>query len=198
MQRQGDEVHIETDEARGGSTPHIVRYVLVIGLFLAIAALSLIWITGALNSNPPNGGSGTINSGLERFVEAQHGVYPQALAELRQGEKRSHWMWFVFPQLAGLGHSEMARAYALADLIEARAYLAHPLLGPRLRESTAAMLAWAGRRSAERVLGLVDALKVRSSMTLFEAAAREIEPFGSALDALYHSVRDPLTLSLLR
>ena len=108
---------------------------------------------------------------LERFVAAQDGVIDRALAELVAGAKTSHWMWFVFPQIAGLGHSEMARRYAIADLAEARAYLAHPVLGPRLAAATEAMLGWAGRRSAETMLGGIDAIKLRSSMTLFEAAA---------------------------
>jgi uncharacterized protein (DUF1810 family) len=132
---------------------------------------------------------------LERFVEAQAGVYPQALAELRRGRKESHWMWFVFPQLAGLGRSAMAQRYAIASAGEARAYLAHPLLGPRLRESAEAVLAHPTRR-AEEIFGGIDAVKFRSSMTLFEAAG-EAEPFGSALDAFYGGVRDPATLALI-
>src|SRR5690606_23731357 len=119
---------------------------------------------------------------LERFVRAQDGVYPQALSELRAGDKQSHWMWFVFPQIAGLGRSSTARFYALADRAEAEAYLKHELLGPRLTECTGALLGWAGKRSAEAILGSIDALKFRSSMTLFEACAADPAPFARALD----------------
>ena len=135
-------------------------------------------------------------AGLERFVSAQHGIYAQALAELRAGAKRSHWMWFIFPQIAGLGQSETARFYAIADLAEAREYLGHPLLGPRLEECTGAMLAWAGRRSAETILGHIDALKFRSSMTLFEAAGSG-ESCSRALDAFCAGIPDTRTLDLL-
>lgn len=106
---------------------------------------------------------------LERFVTAQAGVYPAALAELRAGEKRSHWMWFVFPQIAGLGRSAMAAAYAIGSIEEARAYLAHPVLGPRYLECVGALLAHRGR-SAAAIMGSVDAMKLRSSLTLFAAA----------------------------
>lgn len=135
---------------------------------------------------------------LERFVTAQRDIYPQALAELAQGRKTSHWMWFVFPQIAGLGHSPMAVRYAIRDVSEARDYLAHPVLGPRLRESSEAMLAHAGT-PAEAILGGVDAVKFRSSMTLFEAAAggdaRAL--FADCLDAFYDGERDPETLRRL-
>lgn len=134
--------------------------------------------------------------GLARFVEAQRPIYQQALGELRAGDKRSHWMWFIFPQIAGLGRSPTAQLYAIADGAEARAYLAHPVLGQRLRECTDAMLGWAGRRSAEAILGPVDALKFRSSMTLFEAAGGGAR-FGEALDAFYGGERDRLTLERL-
>ena len=137
---------------------------------------------------------------LERFVTAQDagGTFDRALAELRAGAKVSHWMWFVFPQLAGLGTSPTARHYALADTAAARAYLAHPLLGPRLAQATEAMLGWAGRRSAQSVLGPVDALKFASSITLFEHVAdSSASDFGRALDAFYDGRRDGRTLSLL-
>ena len=138
-------------------------------------------------------------SGLERFVEAQRAAYDQALAEITAGVKRSHWMWFVFPQIAGLGRSPMARLYAIGDAVEAGAYLAHPLLGARLRECTAAMLGWAGRRSAEAVLGPIDAVKFASSMTLFDAVAETPDnPFAHALAAFRHGERDPLTLERLQ
>ena len=107
--------------------------------------------------------------GLERFVAAQDPVWPRVKAELAAGAKRSHWMWFVFPQIAGLGTSAMSVRYALASVAEARGYLAHPVLGARLREATDLMLGHAGR-PAETVLGGIDAVKFRSSMTLFEAA----------------------------
>lgn len=106
---------------------------------------------------------------LERFVTAQAGVYPAALAELRAGRKRSHWMWFVFPQIAGLGRSAMAATYAIGSVEEARAYLAHPVLGPRYLECVEALLMHRGR-SAEAIMGAVDAMKLRSSLTLFAAA----------------------------
>lgn len=106
---------------------------------------------------------------LECFVAAQAGVYPIALTELVAGEKRSHWMWFVFPQIAGLGHSAMARAYAIRSLEEAQAYLAHPVLGARYLECVEALLGHR-ERSVEAIMGAVDAMKLRSSLTLFAAA----------------------------
>lgn len=108
---------------------------------------------------------------LERYVEAQDrgGAYERALAELRAGRKRGHWIWFVFPQIAGLGMSAMSRQYAISSVAEARAYLAHPVLGPRLRECAQIVAGTAGR-SAQQVFGPVDAMKLRSSMTLFAAA----------------------------
>jgi uncharacterized protein (DUF1810 family) len=133
---------------------------------------------------------------LERFVTAQEGSYERALGELRHGRKEGHWMWFVFPQVAGLGHSAMAQYYAIACADEARAYLAHPLLGPRLRECAAAALAHRGR-SAETIMGPVDAIKLRSSLTLFEAVADAPEVFAEALDALYDGERDGATLRRL-
>lgn len=136
---------------------------------------------------------------LKRFVEAQQSVFPHALAELREGRKRSHWMWFVFPQIAGLGRSDMARFYAIADLTEARVFLAHPVLGPRLAEATDAVLAHAGRLSAEALLDSIDAIKLRSSMTLFEAAAEgeTRSRFAAVLDGFYDGERDPETLQRL-
>jgi uncharacterized protein (DUF1810 family) len=136
--------------------------------------------------------------GLERFVEAQRPIYDQALGEIVAGAKRSHWMWFVFPQIAGLGHSPTARRYAIRDAVEARSYLGHPLLGTRLHECTAAMLGWAGRRSAEAILGPIDTMKFASSMTLFDAVADAADnPFAEALAAFFHGERDPLTLERL-
>lgn len=132
---------------------------------------------------------------LERFVTAQEGVFPRALAELRAGAKRSHWMWFVFPQIAGLGSSATARTYAIRDAAEARAYLAHPLLGPRLIEATAAIVA--ARGSAEAILGGVDAMKLGSSMTLFAAVADDPAPFDAALARFFVGERDTATLARL-
>ena len=133
---------------------------------------------------------------LARFVAAQEDIYKQALAELRAGRKQSHWMWFVFPQIAGLGHSPMAVRYAIGSADEARAYLAHPVLGPRLHEGVAAMLAHKGARP-EAILGGIDALKFRSSLTLFEAVADDPASFAAALDAFYDGGRDQRTLELL-
>jgi uncharacterized protein (DUF1810 family) len=133
---------------------------------------------------------------LARFVAAQAGVYERALAELRRGRKESHWMWFVFPQIAGLGSSPTARLYAIASADEARAFLAHPLLGARLRDCTAAILTHR-ERGAEAIFGAVDAMKLRSSMTLFEAVADDPAPFAAALGAFHGGERDAATLRLL-
>ncbi len=133
---------------------------------------------------------------LQRFVDAQQGVYPQALAELRAGAKASHWMWFVFPQLRGLGASAMAQHYGLAGLAEAQAYWQHPLLGPRLAQCTQAMLALDGR-SARQVLGTPDDLKFRSCMTLFMQAVPDAPMFRQALERYFDGQPDPLTLARL-
>jgi uncharacterized protein (DUF1810 family) len=135
-------------------------------------------------------------SDLGRFVGAQDGVYDQALAELTAGSKRSHWMWFVFPQIAGLGRTATAQKYAIADLAEARAYLAHPVLGPRLTECAQALLRVQGR-TAEQILGTPDDLKLRSSMTLFAHAADDPAVFRAVLDRYYGGEDDPLTLQRL-
>ncbi|MDP8912467.1 MAG: DUF1810 domain-containing protein [Pseudomonadota bacterium] len=133
---------------------------------------------------------------LDRFVEAQAPVYAQALTELRSGRKQSHWMWFVFPQLKGLGRSATAQHYGISSAAEARSYLAHELLGPRLIECTEAVLAHQGRQ-AEAIFGPVDAMKFHSSMTLFEAAAGDREAFALALRHFYGGRRDEATLRLL-
>ena len=136
---------------------------------------------------------------LERFVTAQdlHGTYDDAVTELRNGRKTSHWMWFVFPQIAGLGRSPVARQYAISSLDEARAYLRHPVLGPRLAEC-AAILAQAAGRSAEQIFGGLDALKLRSSMTLFLRAAPATEPvYGQVLSQYFGGIPDPATDELL-
>lgn len=133
---------------------------------------------------------------LSRFVDAQQDSYADALAELRRGHKTSHWMWFVFPQIAGLGRSPTARFYALATPDEARAYLAHPVLGTRLAESITAVLSHR-HRTAEAIFGPVDAMKFRSSMTLFEAVAADPGPFARAVDRFYGGIRDVATLDIL-
>ena len=135
---------------------------------------------------------------LDRFVTAQdaHGTYDRAVAELRAGRKTRHWMWFVFPQIAGLGRSETARHFAIASLGEARDYVAHPVLGARLRECAELLLAHADQ-SAEAILGPTDAQKLRSSMTLFEHAAPDEPVFGRVLDAFAGGRRDDRTLDLL-
>jgi uncharacterized protein (DUF1810 family) len=133
---------------------------------------------------------------LERFADAQNETLGAALAELQAGLKQSHWMWFVFPQLAGLGHSPTSQFYAIASLDEARAYLANPQLGARLRASVEALLTWAGRKTAEQILGPLDAVKLRSSLTLFNRASPG-DLFGRALDAFFGGVEDDRTLALL-
>lgn len=137
---------------------------------------------------------------LERFVRAQAGVHERAVAELRTGRKYGHWMWFVFPQLSGLGSSATARRYAISGAYEARAYLAHPVLGPRLREASDAALS-AGvedpRLDAHRLMGTPDDLKLRSSATLFAAVADDPAPFRALLDRYYDGEDDPRTLAML-
>lgn len=138
---------------------------------------------------------------LARFVEAQAGCYSRVLGELAVGEKTTHWMWFIFPQLEGLGASATARRFGISGLGEARAYLAHPLLGRRLRECTRLVLA-VEERTAHEIFGSPDDLKLRSCLTLFAQAAasppaREDELFGEALAKYYRGEPDPLTLRLL-
>ncbi|HTW05031.1 MAG TPA: DUF1810 domain-containing protein [Streptosporangiaceae bacterium] len=135
---------------------------------------------------------------LNRFVAAQDagGTYQQAVAELRSGRKTSHWMWFVFPQVAGLGYSRVSQMYAISSLDEARAYLAHPVLGPRLVEC-AAIVAQTPDRTAEQVFGGVDALKLRSSATLFHRAAPQEPVFANVLDRFFDGSPDPATDQLI-
>ncbi|OBG86412.1 calpastatin [Mycobacterium sp. E802] len=133
---------------------------------------------------------------LARFVTAQDRVYSQVVGELRDGRKRSHWIWFVFPQLRGLGHSSTAHHYGIASVDEASAYLAHPTLGPRLREC-ARLVAQIDGRTAREVFGHPDDLKVRSSMTLFTAVTEDNADFESLLDKFYGGEPDPLTVELL-
>ena len=136
--------------------------------------------------------------GLERFRLAQDAdcTWERALGELRAGRKSSHWMWFVFPQIAGLGHSELSRRYAIASRAEAREYLADEVLGPRLREAAAALLAHEETDPA-RILGAVDALKLRSSMTLFLEADPSEAVFVEVLERFYGGLGDEATLRLL-
>ena len=133
---------------------------------------------------------------LARFVAAQEPVYARVVAELCDGRKQSHWMWFVFPQIAGLGSSPMASKFAISSRDEAKAYLEHPVLGPRLRECTRLVTAVPGR-SIEEILGYPDDLKFRSSMTLFAAVAADGADFTAALDRFYGGEGDAATLARL-
>ncbi|SFL36966.1 DUF1810 domain-containing protein [Geodermatophilus ruber] len=134
---------------------------------------------------------------LQRFVQAQDGgTYASALRELRAGAKRGHWMWFVFPQITGLGRSATAQRYAISGLPEARAYLDHPVLGPRLVEAARALLDL-GATDPVRVLGATDAMKLRSSMTLFAEAAPDEPVFGEVLDRCFGGERDTATITRL-
>jgi uncharacterized protein (DUF1810 family) len=134
----------------------------------------------------------SMTDGLDRFINAQDGVYDRALDELRRGRKTSHWMWFVFPQIAGLGSSATSQRYAISSLDEASAYLAHPVLGARLREC-AAVVAATPDRSAEQIFGGVDAQKLHSSMTLFHRAAPDEPVFAQVLDRYFAGTADPAT-----
>ena len=133
---------------------------------------------------------------LERFVEAQSGDYEQALSELRGGRKHGHWIWYVLPQLRGLGISSTSSYYGIGSLGEARAYLAHPVLGPRLRECVEAVALHEGL-SAEQIFGALDAMKFRSCLTLFAAADGRPSVFTQALDQFFDEERDPRTLELI-
>jgi uncharacterized protein (DUF1810 family) len=133
---------------------------------------------------------------LQRFVDAQAAVMPQVEAELRAGRKSSHWMWFVFPQMRGLGQSAMAQRYGIASLDEARAYLAHPVLGERLRDCCSLVLAAQG--SAHDIFGSPDDSKFRSSLTLFSRAAPQEPVFGDCLRKYYNGIEDTATLTLLK
>ena len=134
---------------------------------------------------------------LDRFVRAQEPIMSQVQNELRQGRKVTHWMWFVFPQIDGLGSSETARRYAITSLDEARAYLQHPVLGARLLECTQSVAALQGR-TAHQIFGFPDDRKFCSSMTLFELIAGADSAFSTALDKYYAGRRDPATLKLLQ
>ena len=129
---------------------------------------------------------------LERFVEAQEHVYDSVLTELRSGRKTGHWIWYIFPQIAGLGHSAMSQQYAITSLAEAIAYLAHPVLGARLRECAGVVLDIRGR-TAEEIFGSIDAMKLRSSMTLFHRAVPDEPVFAQVLDRYYGGAADEAT-----
>lgn len=133
---------------------------------------------------------------LERFLTAQEPVMAQVRAELAAGYKQGHWMWFVFPQLSGLGRSDTSRYFALDSLAQARAYANHPVLGARLRDCCALVLCHRDR-SAQALFGAIDAMKLRSSMTLFRQAVPECPLFGRVLDAFFAGKADPATLELL-
>lgn len=134
---------------------------------------------------------------LERFVAAQQGAYERACAELRGGKKTGHWIWFIFPQILGLGMSEMSRQYAIRSLDEAKAYLAHQVLGPRLKQVSRIVLEIDGL-TVEEIFGWPDDMKLRSSMTLFAAAAADGEAFTAVLKKYFNSERDQRTLDLLK
>ena len=138
----------------------------------------------------------TAENSLQRFLDAQANDYQTALAELKAGRKRSHWMWYIFPQLRGLGFSETARYYGINDAAEAEAYLAHPVLGQRLVEISQALLGLAGS-DANRIMGSPDDLKLRSSMTLFGALPGAGPVFKQVLDKFFGGAPDPKTLQLL-
>ena len=134
---------------------------------------------------------------LSRFVDAQEGVYETALRELEDGQKRSHWMWFIFPQTAGLGLSSMAQRYAITSRRESKAYLEHPVLGPRLNACCSALLQVEGR-SAEEIMGYPDFLKLKSSMTLFAAVSDGASLFSDVLKKYFSDQPDLRTIELLR
>lgn len=140
--------------------------------------------------------AGDVDYDLHRFIEAQNGIYEQALAELKAGLKRSHWMWFIFPQIAGLGTSSMAEKYAIRSAEEASSYLADPILGSRLLRCVEAILS-IDARSAHDIMGSPDDLKLRSSMTLFAAVSDHGSPFHKAIDHFYDGKFDERTISIL-
>ncbi len=139
----------------------------------------------------------SVSFDLGRFVDAQAGVYERVCDELRRGRKSSHWMWFIFPQVAGLGSSAMSQRYAISSLHEARAYLAHPVLGARLRECAGLLLA-TSEPGAESILGSIDARKLRSSMTLFLRAGPDEPLFRDVLERFFRGVPDAATDAILR
>ena len=142
-------------------------------------------------------GAGSGSFGLERFVRAQAGIYDQVVAELRGGRKRTHWMWFIFPQIDGLGFSATTKHYAIKSVAEARAYLAHPVLGPRLQECSEVVLAVEGRGVSD-IFGYPDDMKLKSSMTLFAQVSGPDSVFVRVLDKYFGGEGDSRTLELLK
>lgn len=138
----------------------------------------------------------TADANLTRFIDAQDNDYSRALTEIKNGHKQSHWMWYIFPQIAGLGVSETARFYAIKNLDEAKAYLQHPVLGSRLIEISRALLAVEGK-TANQILGSIDELKLRSSMTLFSALPNTNPVFQAVIDKFFGGQDDPKTRSLM-
>ena len=134
---------------------------------------------------------------LDRFIKAQENIYKEALSEIRAGRKRSHWMWYIFPQLAGLGFSETSKYYAIKDLPEAEAYASHPVLGNRLIEICTTLLGL-GENNANRIFGSPDDMKLKSSMTLFSSLPKADPVFGQVLDKFYEGSKDQRTLELLK
>ena len=149
---------------------------------------SRLWSVRSNNASSPEG--------VERFVAAQEGVWEIVLPELRAGEKRGHWMWYIFPQIIGLGSSSMSKRYAIRDLAEAREYLAHPILGTRLREAMSVLLTHRGRKSAYEIFFNIDAVKLRSCATLFDIVSPG-DVFADILDAFYYGKPCARTLSIL-
>ena len=140
--------------------------------------------------------SGHSMTDLKRFLDAQEDTYSDALAELKAGKKRTHWMWFIFPQVAGLGNSPMAVRYAINSRVEAQDYLGHPLLGSRLRECAEALLSVQGK-TANEIMGFPDDLKLKSSMTLFAALSNADPVFRQVLERYYQGEQDEKTLQIL-
>ncbi|HSD06367.1 DUF1810 domain-containing protein [Flavobacterium sp.] len=136
------------------------------------------------------------NTALMRFLEAQNKMYLTAFSEIKKGKKDTHWMWFVFPQIKGLGHSDTAKYYAIANLKEAQEFLNHPILGKHLIEITTLLLNWK-QKSAEEIFGDLDALKLRSSMTLFSQIENTDPIFQEILNTFFSGETDPLTLSII-
>lgn len=149
-----------------------------------------------MGSGPLLNGQGMVDYNLERFVDAQREIYQGALSEIARGRKQTHWIWYIFPQVLGLGRSGMAQRFAIRSLDEAKAYLAHPILGKRLLECVAA-LQDLPKSNPEAVFGTVDAAKVRSSLTLFAMADPEQRLFSAALDRWYKGLKDTRTLDIL-
>jgi len=140
-----------------------------------------------------------VNNDLERFLQAQQGVFDEALLEIKQGRKRTHWMWFIFPQVAGLGNSPTAQYYAIKSKEEARQYLAHPVLGKRLKECAQALLDLPSHVNAAEVFGFPDVLKLKSCMTLFAEVSEEKDNiFTQVLDRFYNSEKDEKTIAYLK